>query len=302
MSWKLPSLSAIRTFDVAARHLSFTKAAAELDLTQSAVSRQIRQLEEFLGVMLFQRIKKKLILTDVGEHYVKEMRIGLAHMENATVNLLTHKSDKGILNIAAPPVFSVKWLIPRLNSFHQSHPDILITLSSRSQLFDFQSENIDASIYYGSDDWPNVVSEPLLGNDLVPVCAPDYLKGKIKTLSVSELQKYTLLQQTRRPNTWHDFFVDQGVTVSNAWAGPRFEHFYMLLQAAIAGQGIALLPRFVILDDLTSLRLIEPVGHQFVSRDCYRLVYPPSKRNNPKLGLFKRWLANESERFKREMS
>ncbi|PLC50825.1 LysR family transcriptional regulator [Pollutimonas subterranea] len=300
MTWKLPSLSALRTLDVAAKHLSFTKAALELNVTQSAVSRQIRQLEEYLEIMLFQRVKKKLVLTESGENYLREVRVGLTCIENATVDLLAQRNDKGILNIAAPPVFSVKWLIPRLVAFHKSYPDILITLSSRSKEFDFDAQSIDASIYYGCDDWPNVVSEPLLGNDLVPVCAPGYLKGKRRVVTLSDLSKHSLLQQTRRPNSWHDFFADQGIPAANAWAGPQFEHFYMLLQAAIAGLGVALMPRFLILDDLASSRLIEPVEHHFASRDSYRLVYPPSKRNNPKLELFKRWLVNESIHFKKQ--
>jgi LysR family glycine cleavage system transcriptional activator len=294
MGWQLPSLSALRTFEAAARHLSFTKAATELNLTQSAVSRQIRLMEEYLGVLLFQRVKQRLVLTDAGRTYVDDIRAALEQMQAATVNLLAHQGKGGILYLATPPAFGTKWLIPRLHRFSQAHPEILFNMATRARPFDFGAEPIDAAIYYGNNDWPGVISDRLVGAEMVLACSPGYLASQPPLKRPDDLAGHTLLQQTMRPNLWRDWMEAKGGDIKHAWAGPRFEHFYMIMQAAIGSLGVALLPRLLVNEDVQAGRLVIPFEASFMSREAYCLVYPASKRNDPKMELFRRWLLNEA--------
>lgn len=296
MRWQLPSLSALRTFEAAARHLSFTKAATELNLTQSAVSRQIRIMEEYLGLLLFQRVKQRLVLTDAGRTYVDDIRSALEHMQAATVNLLAHKGQGGILNLATPPAFGTKWLIPRLQDFTQAHPEILINMATRARPFDFATASIDAAIHYGSNDWPGVISDRLVGEEMVVTCSPAYLRKRGALRGPEDVPQQILLQQTLRPNLWRDWIEAHGGDTSQAFAGPRFEHFYMIMQAAVGSLGLALLPRLIVNEDLQAGRLVIPFEARFTSREAYCLVYPASKRNEPKLELFRRWILSEALR------
>jgi len=298
MGWQLPSLAALRAFEAAARHLSFTKAAAELNLTQSAVSRHIRRTEEYLGVLLFERIKQRLVLTDAGRAYADDIRTALEHMQTATMNLVAHQGKGGILNLAAPPAFCMKWLIPRLDRFRSLNPDILVNLVTHATPFNFDVEQLDAAIHYGNNDWPGVLSERLIGEELLVVCSPGYHSSHPPLRKPRDLKNHTLLQPTRRPNTWLNWLEAKQVRGVNAWAGPRFEHFYMIMQAAVAGLGVALLPRILISDDLTSRRLVVALNEPFMSRDVYWLIYPDSKRHDLKLAAFRRWLISESAEAK----
>lgn len=294
MGWQLPSLAALRTFEAAARHLSFTKAAAELNLTQSAVSRHIRGMEEYLGVLLFERIKQRLVLTEAGRSYVEEIRSSLARMQDATINLVAHRGKGGILTVATPPAFCVKWLIPRLNDFRKAHPDILINLLTRAKPFNFEIEKVDAAIHYGSDDWPGVSSDPLIGEEIVVVCSPAYL-AKHSIVSPQDLNGHTLLQSTRRPDTWREWLEAKSADNVNAYAGLRFDAFYLIIQAAIAGLGVALLPRLLIADELENGLLAIALDEPFKSRNAYCLVYPEAKRADPRLQAFRQWLLDQAE-------
>lgn len=290
MSWQLPSLSSLRTFEAAARHLSFTKAAFELNLTQSAISRQIRTLEEYLGVLLFQRVRQRLVLTEVGRDYLEDIRNALAQMQEATVNLLAHRGKGGMLVLATPPAFATKWLIPRLAEFYRQEPQIVISMVTRATRFDFSLEPIDAAIYYGKGDWPGVLTDPLVGSEMVVACSPDYLQRYGPISTPRDLAKHSLLQQSTRPHLWRNWSKANGDFLRDAWSGPSFEHFYLLLQAAVGGLGVGLLPRVLVEDDLADGRLVQPLKLDFQSDEVYGLVYPPAKRNNPKIELFRRWL------------
>lgn len=294
MTWQLPSLAALRTFEAAARHMSFTKAAAELHLTQSAVSRQIRTMEEYLGVMLFQRVKQRLVLTEVGRNYLISIRSALEKMQEATVNLLAHRGRGGMLVLATPPAFATKWLIPRLAEFYKRNPQIVINLVTRTKPFDFAVEPIDVAIHYGSSDWPGVVSVKLMGDDVEVVCSPSYAASHPSMRTPQDIAQHILLQQSTRPHLWHDWMGTRGITMDNAWSGPRFEHFYMMMQAAVGGLGVALLPRILVEDELNEGRLIIPFDGSHKSRDAYHFVCPPEKQNDPKIEIFRRWLSGQS--------
>jgi len=295
MSWQLPSLASLRTLEAAARHLSFTRAATELNLTPSAVSRQIRHMEDYLGVALFQRIKKRLVLTEAGRRYVYDIRAGMELMQSATVNLLANQGRGGMLTVATPPAFGVKWLIPRLDGFASQHPDVHVNLATRAKPFDFEAQRIDAAIHYGNNDWPGAIVERLLGEELITACSPAYLaRWPGRKAKAADLPRHVLLQQTSRHNNWQEWLEQNDAAHVNPWAGPRFEHVYMVMQAAIAGLGIALLPRLLVLDEVASGRLVIPFPGTLHTQDAYCLVYPASKKSDPRLVLFRHWLLEQA--------
>lgn len=296
MGWQLPSLAALRTFEAAARHLSFTRAASELSLTQSAVSRHIRAMEEYLGVKLFQRVKQRLLLTEAGRTYAEDVRAALAQMQAATMNLIATQGKGGILNLATPPAFGTKWLMPRLHRFTSANPEILINLVTRARPFDLASESIDVAIHYGNNDWPGVLSDRLIGGEMVIVCAPAYLDRSERLLAPGDVAEHTLLQWSVQPNMWRDWMDARGVAGSNAWQGPRFEHLYMVMQAAIGQLGIALLPRVLVAEDIDSGRLVVPFEDAYTSSEAYCLVYRPERSADQKVQLFRQWLREEARR------
>lgn len=295
MQWRLPSLSALRTFEAAERHMSFTKAAVELNLTQSAVSRQIRLMEDYLGVELFQRVNQRLAITEAGQVYAEDVRRVLNSLQESTLKLMSHQQEGGVLHIATPSVFGTKWLIPRLHSFYSEHPDILLNILTRSKPFDLESEKLDVAIHWGNNDWPNVVAHPLVGRELVPVCSPAYLKTIGPVTSPEALGKAMLLQHTRRLNRWQEWFEAHAVHSVNAWVGARFEHFYLITQAAVAGLGVGLLPRMFVEDEVRSGRLLMLFDDGFEGSDIYHLVYPQHKSSNPKINKFREWILGQAE-------
>lgn len=300
MKWRLPSLSALRTFEAAERHESFTKAAVELCLTQSAVSRQIRMMEEELGVELFQRVNQRLIVTEAGRIYASDVRRILGELQDSTVRLLSHQEQGGLLHLATPTVFGVKWLIPRLHSFYEKHPDILLSVSTRSQPADLDSEQLDVAIHWGNNDWPNVEAHPLVGRTWVPVCSPSYLESVGEISSPADLERATLLQHSRRPARWNEWFTAHQVEAANPWAGPRFEHFSLILQAALASLGVGLIPRMFIEDEVKGGRLVILFDDGFEVEDIYHVVYSEKKSNDPRIKKFRDWILSESRMQNKE--
>ncbi len=295
MSFQIPSISALKTFEAAARHMSFTKAAAELGVSQGAVSRQVALLEQSLGLLLFQRVRRRLVLTEAGEQYAQSVRAALRQIEAATMALLTHKGRGGALTIAVAPAFATKWLIPRLARFHQAYPGIVVNLHTRDLPFDLGRESFDAAFHYGHNDWPDVLAEPLIGWELAVVCSPGYLAQHGALDRPEQLGRHTLLHQTRRPNRWREWFDASGIAHLPVGSGASFEHFYMIIQAAVAGLGVALLPALLVEDDLAAGRLLQPLPQRHRSTDAYCLVYPAAKQNDPKLEQFRRWLKSEAQ-------
>lgn len=296
MTWSLPTLNALRILEAASRHQSFTRAAQELHITQSAVSRQIRILEEHLNVRLFIRDQQHVRLTPAGAQYLESVRVPLERIQKATLALVTGQTTNGILNVATPPAFGMRWLIPRLPKFQRAYPDILITLVTRNAVFDFADEDIDAAFHYGNNDWPGVASVRLTGEHVVLVGAPSYLARLHPIRSARDVAAAVKLQPIRRPNLWRDWLREAEVEDANPWIGPRFEHYYLIMQAAVAGLGLALLPRLLVADELASGRLVNPLDREFVSPDCYCLVYPPNREYDLRLKAFIDWLREEAAR------
>ncbi len=293
MRRKIPGTELLIAFETAARHQSFTRAAEELVLTQSAVCRQISSLESQLGVQLFNRIKKRVTLSEAGQIYAKQVRENLKRIEHDTLSVMAHRGAGGVLELAVIPTFAPRWLIPRLVSFHAMHPGITLDLTTRAEPFLFTDTPFDAAIHYGDPVWPGAVTEYLFGEDMVPVCSPGMMQGKT-LIDPEELEKLPLLHQSARPDAWRDWFEFSGLANFNAMGGPRYELFSMLVAAAKAGLGVALIPRFFVLSELASGDLVTPCEHILHSQRNYYLVYPENKIESTSLQAFRQWLQDEA--------
>ncbi|PUA17127.1 transcriptional regulator GcvA [Glaciimonas sp. PCH181] len=286
----IPSTSCLIAFDTAARHLSFTKAAHELHMTQGAVSRQLAVLETYLGVKLFERVNHRLILTEAGREYAMQISATLTQVEIATFQVMTYKNSAGMFNLATLPTFGIKWLIPRLPKFTKAYPEVIPNLSTEVLPFDFNSRQVDAAIHFGEPDWPGAVMVRLIGEEVVPVCSPS-LSTEVR--SVDDLTRMTLLQHTTRPLAWQDWFRQAGVDCPNALSGPRFEQLLMVIQAAVAGLGIALMPKFLVEVEIASGQLYIPFPLAFKSPQSYYLTYPEKNASKPAVIKFRDWILSE---------
>lgn len=294
MRRKIPSTSSLSAFEAAARHSSFTEAANELALTQSAVCRQIGGLEEFLGVKLFRRTRRGVLLTEAGEAYHRQVTQRLDDVERDTLDLMARQGRGGRLDLAVVPTFGSRWLIPRLADFSKRHPDITINLSSRTRPFLFDDTRIDAAIYAGDGNWPGATTTCLMQEALIPVCSPALIAPR-RQLTPQELAQLPLLQQSTRPYAWRQWFESVGHLPGNELAGPSYELFFMSLEAAAVGLGVALVPEYDLGSDIASGRLIIPIHHACPSDRAYYLAYPEHKAESPTLKLFKAWLVQETQ-------
>ncbi|MDP3668686.1 MAG: LysR family transcriptional regulator [Telluria sp.] len=299
MRRKIPSTWALTAFEAAARHQSFTKAASELALTQSAVCRQVAALEEFLGLPLFHRTKRGVALTEAGLAYSRQVAIRLNAVERDTLELMAHRGLGGTLELAVVPTFATKWLMPRLALFQKNNPDIAVNLTPRVRPFLFNETEFDAAIHCGDANWPGAEARCLMRENLVPVCSPRLIAPHTQ-LTPAQVRQYPLLQQSTRPYAWRQWFASLGMEVEGDMSGSRHELFSMLGQAAIHEMGIALIPPFLIEDELRQGLLTVPVIHPFVSDRSYYFMYPERKSDSAALGYFRDWLEAEALAYRRE--
>ncbi|OOG44789.1 LysR substrate-binding domain-containing protein [Polaromonas sp. A23] len=301
MRRKIPSTTALALFESAARHQSFTHAAQEYAVTQSAVCRQIAGLEDFLKVKLFRRTKRGVLLTEAGTNYARDVRARLDDVERDTLTLMAKGGAGGSLELGVVPTFAAKWLVPRLGEFQRLHPDIAVHLSSRTRPFLFADTALDAAICAGEAGWPGTESCFLMDERLVAVGSPALVKTR-RTLKAADLANLPLLQMSTRPYAWRQWFESLGLSVENDLAGARMELFSMTTEAAIHGQGLALIPRFLIEDHLTQGRLVPLIEHEFLSDRRYYFIYPEQKSDNAVLALFRGWLEGEAARYRGALS
>ena len=293
MRRRIPGLELLAAFETAARHQSFTRAAEELSLTQSAVCRQIAALEDYLGVRLFNRIKKRVTLSEAGQLYAKQVRESLKRIEHDTLSLMAHRGSGGVVELAVIPTFATRWLIPRLVSFHEENPSITLDLTTRAEPFMFTDTPFDAAIHFGDPIWPGAIIEYLFGEEIVPVCSPSLLKGRVQ-ITPDELSRLPLLHQSARPDAWREWFDVAGLSHVNAMGGARYELFSMLVQAAKVGLGVTLVPRFFVVNEVQSGKLVIPCPQVLRSQRGYYLVYPENKVGSPSLQVFRRWLLSQA--------
>jgi len=292
MRRKIPSTAALIAFDAAARYSSYTEAANELSLTQSAVLRQVAGLEEFLGMKLFRRFKRGVILTEAGAAYHRQIARRLDDVERDTLDLMSRQGRGGTLELAIVPTFGTRWLLPRVRDFSEKHPGITLNLSAETRPFLFKNTDFDAAIYTGDGQWPGAATTFLMHESMVPVCSPALIAPR-KEITPQELAQLPLLQQSTRPHSWRQWFESVGFSPGNELAGPRYELFFMSLQAAIEGLGVALVPEYDLGDDLESGRLLIPVKHRCPGDRSYYLANPEEKTDSHVLTVFRNWLLKQ---------
>jgi DNA-binding transcriptional LysR family regulator len=303
MRRKLPSTAALAAFEAAALHESFTKAAAELAVTQSAVCRQIASLESFLGVALFRRGQRGVGLTQAGQRYARSVAARLDEVERDTLDLMAQGGlggQGGSLELAVVPTFATQWLMPRLARFRAKHPGVTVHFSSRTRPFLFADTELDAAIHAGVGLWPGTQGRLLMPEPMITVASPSLAATRLHW-TPADLATLPLLQASTRPYAWRHWFESLGLAVENDMAGPRMELFSMLSEAAAQGLGVALVPRMLVDNELASGRLVQLLPQEFLSDRRYYLIYPESKAASPVLAAFADWLDEEATRYRAEV-
>ncbi|RQQ04848.1 LysR family transcriptional regulator [Burkholderia stagnalis] len=284
-----PSMSLLLAFEASARHQSYTRAAEELALTQSAVSRQVQALEELLDVQLFLRKGRRIELTDVGRLYMRGVGSAITGLRNATLQAIAHRSGGGILNLAVLPTFGARWLMPRLHAFYAANPNVVVHMHSRIGDFDLDTAGMDAVIGVGKDDLPGLASHRLLKEELVLVASPELL-NRHPIQSVHDLDSLLLLRVASRPNVWKEWFDACNVKLRGSYLGPTFEVTSHLIQAVATGIGVGLLPRCLVAEELQSGNLFAPLNVSYFSGLSYYFAYPAHKAEWPSIAAFRNWL------------
>lgn len=289
MHRRLPPMAALRAFETAAQLLSFKAAAAQLHRTPSAISHQIRRLEEDLGAALFHRKPEGLQLTEVGREYYRGVSDALGRLGEATSRLRREHGDATV-TISLFPSLAVRWLIPRLPDFRSQYPDVEIELVSSVRHADFEGGAIDAAIRFGEGDWSGLRCDPLMAEERLPVCSPALAAGPPPLQSVSDLARCVLLHNGAHPGEWAQWFADAGVEGVAADRGPVLDASNEVLAAAANGLGVALGRRPLVEIDLDGGRLVAPFDASVRSAGLYWLVAPEATAEQPALVAFRTWL------------
>lgn len=289
MKRRIPSTAALTAFDASARHESFTRAAKELALTQSAVCRQIAGLETMLGVKLFRRTRRGVLLTDEGRGYAARVAERLDALERDTLELMAGTGGLPVIELAVVPTFGTRWLLPRLPQFMPGA--VQINLHTRTRPFLFDDTHFDAAIYAGDGHWPGCVTRKVLSERMIAVCSPALIAPDKAPIRLDRLAQLPLLQQTTRPHAWRRWFDAAGMPCDGDLRGPRYEQFSMSLQAAVLGLGVALVPDFMVTDELAQGRLCQAVSDAHDSDRAYYFVVPEGRAHESLLAGFGAWLA-----------
>ena len=269
----VPRINELTAFAAAAQHSSFTRAAVELSLTQGAVSRAIAELEGRLGVRLFERVRQRVVLTDVGRRYLGEVRTVLEQLGTATHQVMASPSGGETLNLAVLPTFATHWLVPQLPDFATKFPRVTVNLSTRVRPFSFAEEPFDAAIHHGRPIWSGAITRHLMDEAMLPLCSPAY-RTKAALRKPPDLREATLIHQATRPNAWAEWLEHAGVARANAFRGPTYDQFGMVAAAAAAGVGAALLPKFLVEQQLRERKLVLLFDFPLYTASAYYIVLP----------------------------
>lgn len=300
MRRRIPGGRVLQSLEAAVRHSSFTAAAEELSLTQSAICRHIASLEEYLDVELFRRTRRGVVPTEAGRAYGQRVSHWLDGIERDTLELMSRRGAGGELTLSAIATFAQCWLLPRLPDFSHRHPQITLNFVTRTRPFLFQDTNIAAAIFGGEGAWEGTERIFLLSEQLIPVCSPALI-GPRTALLPEDFSRYRLLHLDTRPLAWRDWLGRAVVPVANDMAGSRFDLYSLIAEAAVQGLGIGLVPRFTVERDLLHGRLVtaavQPPSrtrttHERGGEDStnYYLVYPRQRQEDAVFGAFREWL------------
>jgi LysR family transcriptional regulator, glycine cleavage system transcriptional activator len=288
---RLPSLNGLRAFEAAARHLSFTLAASELNVTQTAISHQIRRLEEELGIRLFIRKNRALALTPKARDYLPGVRAAFNDLRLATERLL-RKDDGNVLTVSTLASLAVKWLLPRLSKFQEAHPKIDVRITTSTNLIDFRTGDVDAAIRYGRGHWEGLRADWLMADELFPVCSPALLSGKRPLRTPEDLRDHVLLHTgASDSDDWRLWLTAAGLPGDiSKQPGITFDLSLMTVQAAVDGIGVAMGRTSYVQDDIAKGRLIVPFNITLPADAGFYLVSPEAAVDPPKLKAFRDWL------------
>ncbi|MCW8891035.1 MAG: transcriptional regulator GcvA [Sedimenticola sp.] len=284
----IPPLNAIRTFEAAARHLSFSLAAEELHVTASAVSHQIKTLEAFLEVKLFKRQPRQVTLTPEAEAYLPAIRMGLEQISEATRRMINRQDSVIRINLA--PAIAGGWLIPRLYDFYNQHPEVEVEITTSMKLVDFTRSDVDLAVRFGKGQWQGLTSHLLITEELIPVCSPHLMDKANYPETPEALLKLPLLHVRPKATDWQEWFKAAGITHKALKMGAGFQSSPLMLDAVEAGLGYGIASRHVIEQELATGRLIIPFDISVTGSNGYYLVYPENRFNDYKVQLFREWV------------
>lgn len=303
---RLPPLKSLQAFEAAGRHLSFSAAADELNVTPGAISQQIRQLEDYLEVKLFRRLNRQIVLTDAGQMLLPSIADGFRQFEKG-VDLLRRQGREGPLTITSAPSFVSKWLIPRLGRFKQICPQVDVRIDTSERLVDFEREDIDVGIRFGDGVYPELETIYLFSFDLIPVCSPKLLEQGGGLERVSDLRNYTLLHTNYDEidpgfPDWSMWLKVVGAEDVDGTHGIYFSQSDQMFQAALDGQGVALLANVMAEPEIEAGRLVQPFAQRLPVKLHYNLVTSPQKAKVPKVAAFREWILRESAYLRGEVA
>jgi LysR family glycine cleavage system transcriptional activator len=293
---ELPSIDGLVAFVAAAEHSSFTRAAVQLNLTQGAVSRQVREIETHLGLRLFERVRQRIVLTDAGRLYLPQVKKALRELGDAGSSVKS-LSNNTSLNISALPTFAGFWLVPRLSHFQKQNPAITIHVTAWQVPVDYSRATFDAAILHSASQWPGTISYHLFDEDMVAVASPKLGAG-LGVQVAADITKFPLLHNMGGPSRWIEWMSEAGAELDGPLNGHTYQNYAMVAQAAVAGVGLALLPRYLVEDGVAAKRL-EIVASGFANlKTSYHLILPETRASSYAIESFAKWVIAEAQAFK----
>lgn len=289
-----PPLNTLRVFDSAARHLSFKLAAAELCVTQGAVTRQIQKLEEHLDMRLFVRGHRRVELTPAGSQYALVIRDALRRIDGATAALLSSRDSK-VLKVRLPPTFGIRWLVPRLARFHAQHPELSVQISTPYETPNFDEEGVDIAVCYGEQPLPpDIACERLFGEVLVPIVSPAIAAGPNPLRAPADLANHVLLHSMMRPDDWRQWLAAAEARGVDPDGGLRLQNSGLVYQGMAEGLGVAIAQLAFVADDIATGRVVAPFAVQVRNQTGYFLIYPRDRLRRPAVRAFRDWILTEA--------
>lgn len=305
MTRRRPPLNALRAFESAGRHLSFTRAAAELNVTPAAISHQVKALEEFVEVPLFRRLTRALRLTDAGQAALPTLGQGFDKLAQGVEQMRAH-CETGVLTISVSPSFGAMWLLPRLERFYNRHPEIEVRIDGTDRLVDLARDDVDVAVRYGAGGYNGVRVDWLFSQVNTPVCSPSLLSGENPLRQLEDLHHHTLLHVDWKDSeaSWRMWLLAAGLQTIDPTRGPHFTMENMAVQAAIEGQGVALIGDVLVADDLAAGRLVRPFDASLSTplKFSFYLLSANHGVEPPKIAAFRDWLLEEAATSRPEAS